>query len=135
MISSRGVHPPPEAMMHFSPVSDFPPVSEKCSHSVENFSNVTFSRKKFRFSSAKISDYLCLVIKHKFRISPHIFAISIHFHPPISTKLFFPPLTLQMTLCFRQIYVSFIYFVFFVSPYFYYDAFMHHTMHVLDAPD
>jgi len=24
--------------------------------------------------------------------------------------------------------------VFFVSPYFYHDAFMHHTMHLLDAP-
>src|SRR6218665_3937734 len=117
MISSRGVHPPPEAMMHFSPVSDFPPVSEKCSHSVENFSNVTFSRKKFRFSSAKISDYLCLVIKHKFRISPHIFAISIHFHPPISTKLFFPPPYFTNDPLFSaNLRVFYILYMFFVSP-------------------
>jgi len=25
-------------------------------------------------------------------------------------------------------------YMYFVSPYFYHDAFMHHTMHVLDAP-
>jgi len=25
--------------------------------------------------------------------------------------------------------------VYFVFPYFYHDAFMHHPMHVLDAPD
>jgi len=32
-------------------------------------------------------------------------------------------------------YVFFTYFMcFFVSPYFYHDAFMHHTMQVLDAP-
>src|SRR6218665_3144550 len=30
--------------------------------------------------------------------------------------------------------VFYILYVFFVSPYFYHDAFMHHTMHVLDAP-
>ena len=37
--------------------------------------------------------------------------------------------------CFWQIYLFFyILYVFFVSPYHYRDAFMHHTMHVLDAP-
>src|SRR6218665_2062732 len=36
MIISRGVHPP-EAMMHFPPVSDFPPFPKKFSDSVENF--------------------------------------------------------------------------------------------------
>ena len=30
--------------------------------------------------------------------------------------------------------VFYIFYVFFVSPYFYHDAFMHHTMHVLEAP-
>src|SRR6218665_1970732 len=36
VMATRGVHPP-EAMMHFPPVSDFPSVSEKFSDSVENF--------------------------------------------------------------------------------------------------
>ena len=43
----RGVHPP-EAMMHFPLVSDFPPYFRKIS---QNF-------QKFRLSSAKISDNL-----------------------------------------------------------------------------
>ena len=50
----RGVHPP-EVMMHFPPCFIFLPVSEKFSHSLENVPNFTFSRKLFRFSSAKIS--------------------------------------------------------------------------------
>ena len=41
----RGVHPPPETMMHFPPVSDFPPIFKKLSDSVENFLNFTFSGK------------------------------------------------------------------------------------------
>jgi len=69
------------------PVSDFLPISEKFSDSIENFPNVTFSRKFFRFSSAKISDDLFLVIHHKFPPYFHYF----NTFPPISTKLFFPP--------------------------------------------
>src|SRR6218665_2104923 len=53
-------------MMHFSPCFRFPPIFDKFSDSVENFQNVTFSRQNFRFSSAKISDDLFLVIDHKF---------------------------------------------------------------------
>ena len=74
----------------------------------------------FRFSAAKISDDFFIVITHKFRIPP-IFAMSIHF-PPISKKLFFP-------LFSANVHVFYMLYVFFVPPYF-----MHHTMHVLDAP-
>ena len=53
----RGVHPS-EAMIHFPPVSEFPLFPKNISDSVENFPNVTFSLKFFRFSPAKISDDL-----------------------------------------------------------------------------
>src|SRR6218665_547168 len=56
-------------MMHFPPVSDLPLFSTKFSDSVENFQNFTFSRNIFRFSYAKISNDLFLIIDHKFRIS------------------------------------------------------------------
>src|SRR6218665_1011659 len=41
---TRGVQPS-DAMMHFPPVSDFPPISENFPDSVENFPNFTFSQK------------------------------------------------------------------------------------------
>ena len=85
---------PSEAMMHFPFVSDFSPVSEKFSDSVENFPNF----------------------------------------PPISTKLFFPPTFKNSPLFSENLRAIYILCVFFVSPYFCHDAFMHHTMHVLDAP-
>src|SRR6218665_2830633 len=44
-----------EAMMHFPPCFRFPPLFPKnFSHSAENFPNLTFFPKIFRFSSAKI---------------------------------------------------------------------------------
>jgi len=59
-------------------VSDFPPIFDKFSDSVENFQTFTFSRKMFRFSSAKISDDLFC---HTPQISncPPIFPVSVHF--------------------------------------------------------
>ena len=65
----RGVHPS-EAMMHICLCLRFPPIFDKFSDSVENFRNVTFSRKYFRFSSGKISDDLFFVIDQKCRIFP-----------------------------------------------------------------
>src|SRR6218665_2404065 len=88
MVYGRGVRPP-EAMMHFPPVSDFPTIFDKISASVENFQNVIFSRKSFRFSSAKISDDLFLVIDHKFRISPYFPCFSTF--PPVRENYYFSP--------------------------------------------
>src|SRR6218665_2621504 len=125
--------PSPEATMHFlPPVSDFPLFPKKISDSVKNFPNFTFSRKISRFSSAKISDILSvLVINHKFRISPLFLLFQYISFPPISTKLFFPPLFKISPTVFSKFtcylaYICLLY-LFFVSPYFYYDAFMHHT--------
>jgi len=81
---------------------------------VENFPNLTFSRKIFRFSSAKISDDPFLVINHKFRISP-LFSL-FQYISPISTKLFFSLLLKIPSPCFRQIYVFFKYFMCFSFP-------------------
>ena len=71
---------PSEAMMHFPPVSDFTPISQKgfglrgkCPH-FDLFSKIS------RFSFAKIY--------HKFLIAPY-FPVSIHF-PSIPGKFFFP---------------------------------------------
>src|SRR6218665_1523097 len=59
----------------------FPSVSDSPIYPISPFP------KKFRFSSAKISDGLFLVNHHKFRISPY-FPVSIHF--PYFGKFFFP---------------------------------------------
>ena len=53
-VALRGAHPP-EAMMHFHPVSGFSPNSEKLSASVDNFYNFIFSQQIFQFSSANVS--------------------------------------------------------------------------------
>ena len=46
-----------------------------------------------------------------------------------------PPNFSKFPLCFRQIYVFFLHTLcVFRFPYFYHNAFMHHTMRVLDAP-
>src|SRR6218665_2465050 len=119
MKANPGASIPSEAMMHFLPRFRFPPIFDKFSDSVENFQNVTFP--------AKISDDL-FAIDHKFRISPYFPCF-----PPVSRKLLYP--TLKNSLCFRKIHLVFTYFMYIsFPPYFDHDAFMHHPMHVLDAP-
>src|SRR6218665_2587636 len=93
---------PPEAIMHYPPCFRFPPIFEKFSDSVENFTNFTFSRKISRFSSAEISDDLILVTDHKFRILPPIFPVSVHFPTKIIISPYFekfPPVSERFT-CF-----------------------------------
>src|SRR6218665_4031973 len=77
-------------MMHFPPVSDSPTIFEKFSDSVENFQNVTFSRKISQFSSAKISDDL--FFSHPPQISNFhpLFPVSVHFTPCFA-KIIIPP--------------------------------------------
>src|SRR6218665_1870370 len=66
---------------------------------------------------------------------PPIFPVSGHF-PPVSRKLLSPPYFSKFpSLCFRKIHLLFTYFLCIsFTPYFDHDAFMHHLMHVLDAP-
>ena len=120
--------------MHFPFCFRFSPIFEKFSDSVENFQNFTFSRKRFRFSSAKISYDLLLVIDYKFEISP-LFTllqyISAYFGKDIISPLLsqISPLISSNLRVFLHTFC-----VFRFPPYFDHDAFMHHTMHVLDAP-
>src|SRR6218665_1519826 len=110
-------------MMHFPP----------CFRFQSYFRTFTFSRKFFRFSSDKISDDL--FFSHRPQISnfPPILPLSVHF-PPVWRKLF-PPYFEKFTPCFQEIHLLFTYFsCISFPPYFDHDAFMHHPMHVLDAP-
>jgi|SRR6218665_3606964 len=129
-----GASIPPEAMMHFPPVSDFPLISKKIVKSMETFSNFTFSQKLFDFHPPKFLMSYFFVIDYKQILNfPPIFAVSVHFllfrenyYFPYFSK--FPPE-----------FVKFMFFTYFMCfsfpPYFDHDAFMHHTMHVLDASD
>ena len=84
-----------------------------------------------RFSSAKISDDLFLVIDYNFLISPG-FPCFTEFHPYfakiIVLLLKIPPFFVKFT-CFLHTLCVFLF-----SPYFDHDAFMNQAMHVLDAP-
>src|SRR6218665_893367 len=127
----RGL-PPPRDHDAFPPCFRFPPYFRKIFGLSEFFYNFTFSRKISSLSSAKISDDFFLVINHKFRISSYFRSFSTF--PPVSRKLFFPPYfynfppVLGKFTCFLHTLRVF------RSPYFDHDAFMHHPMHVLDAP-
>ena len=90
--SSRGVHPL-WGNDAFSPVSDFPPITEEFLGLRRKFQKFDLFQKKFSIFIRKISDDLFLVIHHKFRI-PTCF----NSFPPISdifpspTSANFPPL-------------------------------------------
>src|SRR6218665_16440 len=103
---------PPEAMMHFPPFQISPCFPKNF---LTAWKISPFTRKFFRFSGAKISDDLFLVINHKFRISSPNVAISIHFSPYFD-KHFLSLLLLQISPCFWQIYVFFTYFMCFSFP-------------------
>ena len=126
----RGVHPS-EGMMHFPPVSYFPLFPNKFSDSVKNLPNFTFSDQIFPFSFTKI--FLMTLFSHwpqnfEFPLFSLIFPTFPLFREIPHSILF------KISLWFRIIYVLFTYFMCFsFPPYFDHDAFMHHTMHVLDA--
>ena len=106
---SRGVHRP-EAMMHFPPFSDFPPIL------VDNFQKFTFSRKSFRFSSAKISDDLFFLSSTKnFEFPPYFPCFSTF--PPCFTKInFFPYFDKFLPLFSKNSPAFYIHYVYFVFP-------------------
>ena len=64
---------------------------------------------------------------------PPILAVSVHF-PPVSQKLFFPPYFYKFPPVLGK-FTCFLHTLRVFPPYFDHDAFMHHPMHVLDAPD
>src|SRR6218665_672165 len=122
-------------MMHFSPVSDFPLFSKKFQILRKIFKMLPFLEKFLAFHPPKfvMTFFLFfLVIDYKFRISP-LFSLFQYISPLFPENYYFPyfdkfsPLFYTNSPAFNLLYV------YFVSPYLYHDAFMHHPMHVLDA--
>src|SRR6218665_1955747 len=134
MLFKPGASIPSETMMHFPPVSDFPPVFEKFSDSEENFTNLTFSCKISSFSSAEISDDLFL--SHRPQILNFPLFSLFQYISPCFAKIIIPP-SLQNFPPLLDKFTSFLLYFLCISflPYFDHDVFMHHPMHVLDAPE
>src|SRR6218665_947230 len=106
-------------MMHFPSVSDFPPVSEEFSQSVENSPNFTFSRNFFRFSSAEISDDL--IFFSFFSHQPQILNVPLfslfQYIPPYFDKIILsPPTFTNSPLFFGKFTCFYMLYVFFVPP-------------------
>ena len=102
----------------------FPLFPNKFSGTMEKFSNFTFSQKIFNFHPPKF--LMTFFVCHRLQIlnSLPIFTVSVqHFplllwiSPQISSNL--------------RVFTFFLWFSF--PPYFDHDAFMHHTMHIVDA--
>jgi len=88
------------------------------------FAVLPFPDKFFDFHPPKFLMTFFLVIDRKFRISP-LFS---NFHLIFPSSVHFP-------ICFRKLTCFYMLYMYFVSPYFDHDAFMHHTMRVLDASE
>src|SRR6218665_1443822 len=131
-----GASIPPETMMHFPPLFQISPLFQKNFRTFWKFLTILpFPVKFLDFHPPK---FLTFFFSQRPQISnfphfPPIFAISVHFppfrenysFPPTFTN--FPPILGKFTCILHTLRVYF-------SPYFDHDAFMHHPMHVLDAP-
>ena len=80
-----------------------PSIFKKCSDSVENFLNFTFSRKISLFPSAKICDDLFFSHRPQISNSPP------HFR--LFRENYYSPLLFNISLCFRKIYLLSTYFL------------------------
>jgi len=101
----RGVHPYLRQWC-IPPRLRFPPISKKLVRLRVKFSQFYLFLKKFPIS----------------------------FRQNLWLPFLFPPYFYKFPSDFVKFTCFFILYVFFLSPYFDHDAFMHHTMHVLDAP-
>ena len=101
----RQGRPSPQAeAMSISPWSQIP--IPDFFDSDENFPNLTFSQKGFRFSSAKISDDLVFCHWPQNLNFPSIFTVSVHCtFPPYFGKIIISTLLSNFPLWFRKIYV------------------------------
>ena len=123
----------PEANMHFYPPSDFPPISEKFLRLRRKFSQFYLFRKILPFSSSKISDDFFCSSTTNVLFPPYFNSFSPFFS--IFKQNSFSPYFCKFLSWFRKISVFFyILSAIFFAPYYDHDAFMHHTMHVLDGP-
>jgi len=129
----RGVHPPWGHDVF--PLFQIPPIFETFSESVQNFPNFTSSRKIVPFSSAKISDDFFLKKSPTNFEFPPVFSVLVHF-PLFRENYYFPPTFKNFSPMFSTNSPAFYMLsVYLVPSYFDHDAFMHHPMHVLDAPE
>src|SRR6218665_844302 len=87
-----GASIPPEAMMHFPPVSDVPLFSKNFQTLWKIFKILPFHEKFLHFHPQK---FLMTCFSHRPEISnfPPTFPVSVHHFPPVSRKLLFriPP--------------------------------------------
>ena len=90
-------------------------------------------RKDFDFQPLK---FLTTFFSHwPQTLNVHPYFPCLNTFPPISRNFSFPPTFPNCPPLFRKIYVFYILLCVFRFPlYFDHDGFMHHTMHVLDAP-
>src|SRR6218665_3883375 len=95
----------------------------------ENFLDFTFSCKIYRFSFAKISDDLLFCL---FQYISPLFRENFYFPPTFQN---FPPTFQNVPSGLQKFTCFYILYVYFVSPYYDHDAFMHHPMHAVDASD
>src|SRR6218665_28840 len=126
-----GASIPPETMMHFPPVSDFPPpFSENFLTLRKIFTILPFPEKFLDFHPPK---FLMTFLKSNLKFSPYFLCFSTFLL--CFAKIIIPSYFDKFPPCFRQIHLLFTYFTCIsFPPYFDHDAFMNHPMHVLDAP-
>src|SRR6218665_113937 len=120
-------------MMHFPPLFQISPYFRKIFRLYKIFSILPFPEKFLDFHLPKfLITFFSSTTNFEF---PSYFPCFCTF-PPCFEKILFPSLLFTISpFCFRKIHLLFTYFLCMSFPtYFDHDAFMHHTMHVLDAP-
>jgi len=120
-------------MMHFPPCFRFPPHFRKIFGLSGKFLQFDLFPTNFLTHPQKFLMTFFLLIDHKFRISPYFRYFRTF--PPCFAKIILSPLLLQIFPPVLGKFTCFLHALRVYSPYFDHDAFMHHPMHVLDAPD
>jgi len=116
-----------------SPVSDFPPIFDKFSDPLKICKNFYLFPKIFLIFIRQ--NFWWPFFSHRPQIYNFpLFSLFQYISPPVSQKLLFPPYFEKFAPLFSKNSPAFyILYVYFVSPHFDHDAFMHHPMHVLSV--
>ena len=123
---SRGVHSPWGHDAFPPPVSDFPLFRQ--------IFRLCWKLSKFYLFPKNFSIFICQNFWWLFLRISTLFSLFQYISPLFRENYYFP-LLWKIPLCFWKIHLLFTYFVCIsFPPYFDHDAFMHHPMHVLDAP-
>src|SRR6218665_1706097 len=122
-------------MMNFPPLFQISPLFLKIFRTFWKFFTILpFPEKFLDLHPPKF--LMTFFFSHRPQISnfPSYFRCFSTFSPLFREHFSFPPTFTNFPPCFRQIHLLFTYFTCIFPPYFDHDAFMHHPMHVLDAP-